>query len=49
MIDPELVQFVEFALSLRLPVKCSILQDRASIAAEWPGINGFKAANGYIQ
>ncbi len=33
-IDSEDVQFVEFARSLRLPVTCSISEERALIAAE---------------
>ena len=47
-IDDELMEFLSFSLSQRLPVTRSLLQERASMAAFRRNIPEFKASNGYI-
>ena len=47
-IDAELMEFLQFARSQRLPISRTILQQRARIAAERLNVSEFKASNGYI-
>ena len=47
-VNAELLEFLKFSRSQRLPVSKTILQQRARIATDRFNVTGFKASNGYI-
>ena len=46
MVDEQVVQFINFARSERLPVSMRLIQERAKLAAENLGITTFKESAG---
>ena len=48
-IDQELIEFMQFARSQRLPISRSLLQERNRMAATRHNVLNFKASNGYIE